>query len=291
MSRITGFHQDDEGFWIAELECGHTRHVRHDPPWQERPWVVTEAGRREHIGDAVECIECRTRGRSKEGTMTNERWFDVDRYINGLFVADDPALDEALEASANAGLPAIQVSPSQGKLLHVLARSCGARRILEIGTLGGYSTIWLARALPPGGLLVTLESEVRHAEVARANIARADIDATVEVRVGRALDTLPQLVTEGAGPFDLVFLDADKENYPDYLEWSLQLTAPGSLIVADNVVRGGKVVDRNSDDSAVRGVRRFNEWLSSDPRVAATVVQTVGSKGHDGLAFAVVTGA
>jgi predicted O-methyltransferase YrrM len=185
----------------------------------------------------------------------------------------------------------INVAPNQGKLLYVLAVAHGARTILEIGTLAGYSTIWLARALPADGRLITLEYEPKHAEVARANIARAGLAAQVEVRVGAALDTLPQLAAEDAGPFDLVFIDADKVNSVAYFNWALKLTRPGSLIIIDNVVRDGKVIDAASRDVSVQGVRALYEALAAEPRVAATAVQTVGSKGYDGLAVAVVLGA
>ncbi len=222
--------------------------------------------------------------------MPQDQWTAVDRYITGLFAPPDPALDAALQAAAAAGLEPHQVAPNQGKLLAILAQSIRARAILEIGTLGGYSTIWLARALPPDGTLVTLEIDPQHAGVARANVARDALAGIVEVRVGRALDTLPQLVAEGRGPFDLVFLDADKPNYAAYLDWALKLTRRGSLIVADNVVRDGAVADAASDDPSVQGVRRFNAALAAEPRVSATVVQTVGSKGYDGFAIALVTG-
>lgn len=221
--------------------------------------------------------------------MTEERWSEVDRYVAGLFRLDDAALQAALDASADAGLPGIQVSPSQGKLLHLLARAQGARNILEIGTLGGYSAIWLGRALPAGGRLVTLEVNPKHAEVARSNIARAGLADVVEVRLGRALDTLPQLAAERREPFDLIFIDADKPGYPDYLAWSLKLAHRGTLIVADNVVRKGAVADAASEDANVRAIRRFNEMLASDRRLSATIVQTVGVKGYDGLAVALVT--
>jgi predicted O-methyltransferase YrrM len=218
----------------------------------------------------------------------DEKWTAVDRYLTGLFVPPAAALDAALEASRAAGLPAINVSPNEGKLLHLLARSHGARNILEIGTLGGYSTIWLARALPPDGRLITLEANPMHVDVARANIARAGFTGVVEIRVGRAIDTLPQLEAERAGPFDMVFIDADKPGNPDYLAWSLRLSRPGTLIIADNVVRGGDVLDAASADASVRGIRRFNELLAAEPRVSATAIQTVGSKGHDGFALALV---
>src|SRR5262245_31167059 len=226
----------------------------------------------------------------REGDLmtTQERWTAVDRYISDVLELGDAALDAAVAASNAAGLPDIQVSPSQGKLLMILAQLCGARRILEIGTLGGYSAIWLARALPPGGRLVTLESEPKHAEVARANVVRAGFADVVDVRVGKALDTLPQLSREKLGPFDLIFVDADKPSIPDYFTWSLQLSRPGSLIIVDNVVRDGAVADADSSDPSVRGVRRLNEMLASEPRVTATVIQTVGGKGYDGFAVALV---
>ena len=220
--------------------------------------------------------------------MNQETWTAVDRYLADLFVPSDPALDAALEASAAAGLPAISISPNQGKLLQLLARVQGARNILEIGTLGGYSTIWLARSLPAGGRLITLEFEPKHAEVARANFARAGLAGVVELRVGRALDTLPQLAAEGRGPFDLIFIDADKENYADYFVWALKLARRGTLIIADNVVRKGAVTDAGSSDPLVQGVRRFNELLAAEKRVSATVFQTVGTKGYDGFAIALV---
>jgi predicted O-methyltransferase YrrM len=218
-----------------------------------------------------------------------DQWAAVDHYINELFVPADSALEAAVEASAKAGLPEIQVSPSQGKLLMLLARIQGARSILEIGTLGGYSAIWLARALPPDGRLITLEADPLHAEVARANIARAGLAGLVELRVGKALETLPQLAAEGCGPFDLVFIDADKVNYPHYFTWSLKLTRPGSVIIADNVVRKGAILDAASTDPSIQGMRRFNEMLAAEPRVSATEIQTVGSKGYDGFALALVT--
>ena len=225
----------------------------------------------------------------REPSMNQEQWTEVDRYITDLLVPPDTALAEALRTSAAAGLPAINVTPNLGKLLQILALLRGARFILEIGTLGGYSTIWLARALPADGRLVTLEADSKHAEVARANLARAGLAGVVELRLGRALDTLPQLAAEGRGPFDLIFIDADKPSYPEYLAWALRLSRRGSLIVADNVVRDGAVIDAASDDPRVQGVRRFNELLAAEPRVSATVIQTVGSKGYDGFAIAVVT--
>ena len=220
--------------------------------------------------------------------MNPDTWTAVDRYFADLLLAPDPALEAALAASAAAGLPSIHVTPAQGKLLHLLARWVRARRILEIGTLGGYSTIWLARALPDGGRLVTLEAEPKHAEVARANLARAGVSGVVELRLGRAQEILPRLVAEGGGPFDLIFIDADKAGYAEYFAWALQLSHAGTLIIADNVVRKGAVVDAASPDAAVQGVRRFNAALAQEPRVTATVVQTVGEKGYDGFALAVV---
>ncbi len=220
--------------------------------------------------------------------MTRELWTAVDHYFDDLFIGPDPILDAVLAASAQAGLPAIQVSPSQGKFLSVLARSLGARHILEVGTLGGYSTIWLARALPADGRLITLEANPKHATVARANFARAGLDHLIELRLGSALDTLPQLAAEKRGPFDFIFLDADKPNITAYFEWALKLARRGSLIVADNVVREGKVLDANNGDSSVQSMRRFFAQAAADPRVDATVVQTVGSKGYDGLAILLV---
>jgi predicted O-methyltransferase YrrM len=222
--------------------------------------------------------------------MTQERWGAVDRYIADLLLPPDPALDAALEASAAAGLPAHQVSPAQGKLLQLLALMQGARTILEIGTLGGYSAIWLARALPAGGRLVALEADPGYAAVARANVARAGLADVVEVRVGRALDTLPLLAAERQGPFDMVFIDADKRSNAEYLAWALDLSRPGSVIVADNVVRGGAVAGDGDGDANVQGVRRFYELLAADSRVTATAIQTVSLKGHDGFAIGVVTG-
>jgi predicted O-methyltransferase YrrM len=220
--------------------------------------------------------------------MIQDQWNSVDRYIADLLVAPDPALEAALRVSAEAGLPPIHVSPTQGKLLQLLARIRGARAILEIGTLGGYSTIWLARALPVGGRLVTLELDPHHAEVARRNIARAGLADVVELRLGRASETLAELAVEKIGPFDLIFIDADKAGIPDYFEWALQLSRAGSVVVADNVVRKGALADATSDDPNVKGVRRFHEILAAEPRVSATTIQTVGSKGYDGFTLALV---
>jgi len=219
--------------------------------------------------------------------VTEDQWTAVDRYITDQLVPSDAALDAALASSVANGLPAINVAPNQGKLLHVLARSIGARRILEVGTLGGYSTIWLARALAPGGKVVTLEYEPKHAEVARANIERAGLAHAVDIRVGKAIDTLPKIAAEGGDPFDLVFIDADKSGNADYFAWAMKLTRVGSLIIVDNVVRNGAVIDANGDAN-VQGARRLCEAMAAEPRVSATAVQTVGSKGYDGFAIAVV---
>ena len=221
--------------------------------------------------------------------MTQEQWTRVDEYFTDLLVHPEPKLEAALKASDAAGLPQIQVASNQGKLLMLLARAQGARRILEIGTLGGYSTIWLARALQPGGRLITLEAVPTHAKVARENIDRAGFNENVEVRLGRALETLPQLAAEGLGPFDFIFLDADKRTYPEYLQWCIRLSRRGTMIVADNVVRNGAVIDAASRDADVQGVRRFLELLSTDQRLSATAIQTVGTKGYDGIALAVMT--
>ena len=223
--------------------------------------------------------------------MGQERWTAVDSYITSSLVAPDQALEETLKASAAAGLPAIAVSPPQGKLLHLLARSIGASSILELGTLGGYSTIWLARALAPGGHLITLEANPSYAELASANIERAGLSALVELRLGRALDTLAELAAEDRGPFDLVFIDADKQSTPDYFAWALEHSHRGTMIVADNVIRDGAVIDPDSDDPVVEGARRFHELLKGESRVSATTIQTVGLKGYDGFTLALVTGA
>jgi predicted O-methyltransferase YrrM len=219
--------------------------------------------------------------------MADERWTTVDQYITELVVQPDAVLGAALEASVAAGLPEISVTPSQGKLLYLLARIRQASRILEIGTLGGYSTIWLARALPLTGCLVTLESDPSHAAVARSNIARAGLSDVVDLRVGLALDTLPALATQGQR-FDLTFIDADKPNIPEYFEWAIRLSNLAGLIIVDNVVRDGAVIDATSEDPSIGGVRRFNELLARDTRVSATTIQTVGSKGYDGFTIALV---
>jgi predicted O-methyltransferase YrrM len=222
--------------------------------------------------------------------MSEAIWTDVDDYVGKLFIGNDPVLEGALADSAAAGLPAIAVSPPQGKLLYLLARLQGARRILEVGTLGGYSTIWLARAVGSGGSVTSLELDPRHAEVARANVARAGLGDVVHIRVGPALDSLPTLEREGAGPYDLTFIDADKPSIPEYFAWALRLSRPGSLIVVDNVVREGALTDGASPDASVLGVRRFHELVAREPRVTATTIQTVGVKGYDGLTFVLVTG-
>jgi len=215
-------------------------------------------------------------------------WDQVDAYLTDTFVPRDEAFAAALAESEKAGLPAIQVSPPQGRLLELLARSLRARSILEIGTLGGYSTLWLARGLAPGGRILTLEVDAKHAEVARGNFERAGRAGSIELRLGPALETLPRLVGERAGPFDLVLVDAAKANLPDYFSWSLELSSPGTLIVIDNVVREGEIVDAASPDAAVQGVRRMNERIAGESRVTATTLQTVGGKGYDGLAFVLV---
>jgi predicted O-methyltransferase YrrM len=220
--------------------------------------------------------------------MSTELWAEVDRYIDDHVVREDEALQKALSAAARAGLPAISVTPAQGKLLHLLARGIGARTVLELGTLAGYSTIWLARAVAPKGRVISLEAEPKHATVARKNLARAGLEKVVDVRVGRALDTLPELRDEGVGPFDLIFIDADKPNVPEYFDWAVQLSRPGSLILVDNVVRDGALVDDSTTDPNVLGVRRLHERLAKDKRVTATSIQTVGAKGYDGFTLAIV---
>jgi predicted O-methyltransferase YrrM len=222
--------------------------------------------------------------------MDDPRWAEVDRYLEESLIGRDPVLEAALADAAAAGLPAIQVAPNQGKLLMLLARAMGARAILEIGTLAGYSTIWLARALPAGGRLITLELDAKHAAVAKKNVERAALADRVEIRIGSALETLPKLAAENAGPFDFVFIDADKPALADYFAWSMKLTRVGSVIIADNVVREGAVVDAASADAAVQGVRRLNRAMAAEPRVSATALQTVGGKGYDGFSLALVIG-
>ncbi|MGW2251165.1 O-methyltransferase [Kitasatospora sp. NPDC001660] len=218
--------------------------------------------------------------------MTQPIWDAVDAYFSEKLVGPDPALEAASEAADAAGLPPIAVAPNQGKLLHLLALSIGARRVLEVGTLGGYSAIWLARALPADGTLITLEIDPKHAEVARGNLARAGLDKVAEVRLGSALDSLAAIGAEGAEPFDLVFIDADKVNNPAYFAWALKLTRPGALIIVDNVVRDGAVADADSTDAAVVATRKLHDVIAAEPRVTATSVQTVGSKGYDGFTLA-----
>lgn len=220
--------------------------------------------------------------------MARDDWDDIDRFFGERLLAHDPMLDAALKASDEAGLPEIAVAPNQGAFLGLLARAIGARRILEIGTLGGYSTIWLARALAPGGKVISLEIDRHHADVASRNIAAAGLAEIAEVRVGRALDLLPEIAAAGEGPFDLCFIDADKPSNPDYFDWAVKLSRPGSLIVVDNVVRGGAVADGDSSDPGVRGVRTLAERMANEKRVSATVLQTVGVKGYDGFAIALV---
>lgn len=219
---------------------------------------------------------------------TQEMWTQVDNYFGCRLVSPDPAFEAVLRANHQAGLPAIDLTPLQGKFLHLLAHMRGARRILEVGTLGGYSTLWLARALPPGGLLVTLERNPDHARVATENLKNAGVLERISLRLGRASDSLRALVDAGTEPFDLIFLDADKAGLPEYLDWSLKLARIGTIILADNVVREGRVLDAASDDADIHGVRRFAERLAAEPRLSSTVLQTVGIKGYDGFALAVV---
>lgn len=223
--------------------------------------------------------------------MAEDQWTEVDQYFSESLLPSDPILESALEASVAAGLPAISVSPNQGKLLQMLAQIVGARSILEIGTLGGYSTIWLARGLRARGRLITLEVDPKHAEVAQLNVARAGLRDVVDVRIGNAVEILPQLSAERRGPFDLIFIDADKPNIPAYFEWALKLSRPGTLIVVDNVVRSGAVIDADSSDPSVQGVRRFIELLGAELRASGTVIQTVGIKGYDGFAIVLVSSA
>ncbi len=220
--------------------------------------------------------------------MTQELWTAVDTYIKEKMIPADAVLSAAQQNGLDAGLPPIAVSPAQGKLLYLLARMCGARTVLEIGTLAGYSTIWMARALPAGGRVITLELDAKHAEVSRKNFAMAGLAGAIEVRLGSALDSLPKLVEERRGPFDLIFIDADKANIPAYFDWCLRLSRPGTVIVIDNIIRDGKVIDANSKDPDVQGVRRFNQLLATDKRVSATEIQTVGEKGYDGFALLLV---
>jgi predicted O-methyltransferase YrrM len=216
----------------------------------------------------------------------SDLWNDVDQYIADRLVQEDEALQAATAATVEAGIPQIAVAPNQGKLLYLLARMQGARNVLEIGTLAAYSTIWLARAVGPSGAVITLEADPRHAEVARGNITRAGLNGVVEVRVGKALDMLPDVARHA--PFDFTFIDADKQHIPEYFDWALRLSKPGSIIVVDNVIRDGAVIDASSNDASVLGVRRLNDRLANEPRVSATTIQTVGSKGYDGFTIALV---
>jgi predicted O-methyltransferase YrrM len=218
--------------------------------------------------------------------MSEELWNRVDEFLSNKLGTSDPVLEAALRASADAGLPAIQVSANQGRLLQLLAQTQGAHRILEMGTLGGYSTIWLARALPPEGCLISLELEASYAEVARKNLARANLEKLVTIRVGPAADALTQLFSEKTAPFDFIFIDADKAGYPSYFEWAMKLSRPGTLIVADNVVRKGALLDSDSNDANVQGMRRMLDIIAADRRASATAIQTVGSKGYDGFVLA-----
>ena len=221
--------------------------------------------------------------------MTQKVWEAVDKYFDKILIPQDSALEDALKAAKAAKLPAIQVSSVEGKLLHLLVLMLGARNILEIGTLGGYSTIWMARALPEGGRIVTLEADPKHAEVARKNFARAGVESKIELRLGKALDTLPQVAADARGPFDMFFIDANKSNMPEYFEWSLKLARKGSVIIADNVVREGKVLDAKSKDADIQGIRRFLEMVGKEKRVSGTALQTVSTKNYDGFALVLVT--
>jgi predicted O-methyltransferase YrrM len=221
--------------------------------------------------------------------MGQEVWEAVDKFLDKMMIPHDPALEDALAAAAAAKLPAIQVSSVQGKFLQLLARILGARNILEIGTLGGYSTLWMARALPEGGRIITLEADPKHADVAKKNFARAGVESKVELRLGKALDTLPQVAAEGLGPFDLFFIDANKSNMPEYFEWSLKLARKGSVIIADNVVREGAILDEKSKDADIQGIRRFLEMVGKEKRVSGTALQTVSTKNYDGFALVLVT--
>ena len=216
--------------------------------------------------------------------MSRDQWAAVDDYFNGHLIPSDDALDAALTASASAGLPPIQVSPAQGRMLQLLATIHGAKTVLEIGTLGGYSTICLARGLVPGGRVTTLEIDPTHADVARANFVRAGLTDVIDLHLGAAIDTLPTLT----GPFDLIFIDADKQSNPDYFTWALRLSRPGTVIVVDNVVRHGRVLEAASNAPVIDGTRRVVEMIGDEPRVTATAVQTVGDKGYDGFILAIV---
>ncbi len=220
--------------------------------------------------------------------MDRQLFGSVDNYISELFHDDDDCLRATEQSIIESDIPQISISPNQGKYLQILARLCDAKKILEIGTLGGYSTIWMARALPENGKLITLEIDKKHADMAQQNFSRCGLTSKIEIRLGKALDILPQLETEGAGPFDMIFIDADKPPYTEYFQWALKLSRPGTLIIADNVIREGKVLLKESPDEMVTGVKRFNEFLSKCRDVTGTIFQTVGAKEHDGMAIAVV---
>jgi caffeoyl-CoA O-methyltransferase len=220
--------------------------------------------------------------------MVKKLFKDVDKYISNLFIPPDEALTAAEQSHRLENLPPINVSPNLGKLLYLLAKLSNAKKILEVGTLAGYSTIWMARALPENGRLITLEIDPHHAEVAEKNIDRAGLSSKVDIRIGKAIDLLPQLVQDKTGPFDMIFIDADKPPYAEYFEWALKLSRPGTLIIADNVIRDGKVLDQNQDDPMVKGAQRFNKALSENRKVSATILQTIGVKEYDGMAIAIV---
>ena len=220
--------------------------------------------------------------------MDQQLFESVDQYISQLFHDEDDCLKATEQSIIESGIPQISISPNQGKFLQILAKLCNAKKILEMGTLGGYSTIWMARALPENGKLVTLEIDKKHADVAQQNFNRCGLASKIEIRLGKAIDILPQLKTEGVGPFDMIFIDADKPPYTEYFKWALQLSRPGTLIIADNVIREGKVLLKEDPDEMVTGVKRFNKFLSQCNDVTATIFQTVGAKEHDGMALAIV---
>jgi predicted O-methyltransferase YrrM len=220
--------------------------------------------------------------------LNREQWTKVDEYLDGVFGLGDPVLESAIAASEAAGLPDMAVSPGQGRLLHILARSVGAERALELGTLGGYSAIWIARALGQHGRLITIERDPNFAGIAKSNFAKVGVGNLIDLRIGDALDLLPRIAAEDAGPFDFIFIDADKVRIPDYFDWAVRLSRPGALIVVDNVIRAGRVIDDRTADPSVRGVRRLNDMIAADERVIATTIQTVGAKGYDGFLLAIV---
>ena len=220
--------------------------------------------------------------------MPDKIYNQVDKYISDLFVKKDPVLESVTKSIEESGIPQISVSPNQGSFLQVMALACNAKKILEVGTLAGYSTVWMGRALPADGQLISIEVEPKHAEVASSNIKKAGLEEKVSIRIGKAIEVLPQLIKENAGPFDMIFIDADKKPYAEYFQLALDLSRPGTLIIADNVIREGKVLDGSNDDEMVKGARRFNSVLADETRVTATIVQTIGDKDHDGMALAVV---